>query len=117
MEVLDRPGAVTWIQLKGRLDLPGVEAVETKFLALTGPGRPVVVDLSGVGFVGSLGIAMLFQASRALTLRKTKLVLLSPSDQIERVFRTSGLFEVATLARSEGDAAAAAGAGAAAGNA
>ena len=108
MEVLDRADAITWVRMKGRLDLPGVEAVETKFLALTGPGRPVVVDLSGVAFVGSLGIAMLFQAARALTMRKTRLVILSPSEQIEKVFRTSGLFEVTKLSRTESEAAAAA---------
>jgi anti-anti-sigma factor len=116
MEILDRPGAITWVRMKGRLDLPGVEAVEIRFLALAGPGRPLVVDLSAVAFVGSLGIAMFFQAARALTMRKAPLVLLSPSELVEKVFRTSGLFEVSVLARSEEDAAAASAVGTAAGN-
>ena len=109
IEILDRDPRVTWIRLSGRLDLEGVERIQDRVLALTVSGRPLVADLSAVPFVGSLGIAMWFQAARALRLRRATLVLLSPTAPIERALATSGLFEVASLAPSEADAFAAAG--------
>jgi len=108
MEVLEKEGGITWVRMTGRLDLPGVEKIEKNFLGHAGPGRPMVVDLSGVPFVGSLGIAMFFQAAKILKHRKAKLVLLSAASQIEKTFRTVGLSEFATLARSEEEARAAA---------
>jgi len=108
MEVLEREDGFTWIRLDGRLDLPGVEKIEKTFLSLAGPGRPMIVDLSAVTFVGSLGIGMFFQAGKTLKRRKARLVFLSPSAPIEGAFRTVGLTEFATVARSEDDARAAA---------
>ena len=104
MEVLEKEDGITWVKMTGRLDLPGVEKVEKTFLAHTGPGRPMVVDLSGVPFVGSLGIAMFFQAAKTLKHRKARLVLLSLAPPLEKTFRTVGLTEFVAIARSADEA-------------
>lgn len=89
LRVLD-DGPPARIALVGRLDIQGVDAVETRFVAATATqGRPVIVDLSGVSFIGSLGIGMIVGAVHALKRRGACMVLLDPRPFIERVFEVS----------------------------
>ena len=69
-------GTASKVSLVGRLDTPGVDQIETRFLAgVTPAGRHTLVDLSEVSFISSMGIRMLLGAARALSLKKAKMVL------------------------------------------
>ncbi len=59
------PGRRGACVLAGRLDAAGTEKIEIVFAAQVraAPGH-VLVDMTGVGFVGSLGIRMLISAAR-----------------------------------------------------
>jgi anti-anti-sigma factor len=86
IKVLDEgpPGRIALI---GRLDINEVGAIETKFVTLTATQRrPVIVDLSGLTFIGSLGIGMIVAAARALKRHGAGMVLLDPQPFIERIF-------------------------------
>jgi len=58
MDITEDEGVVK-VGLVGRLDTPGVDAIETRLTGAVCPrGARTVVDLSGVEFIGSLGLRM-----------------------------------------------------------
>jgi len=64
------------IRLSGRLDIPGTEAISIKFSSLaTGQGKRVVVDLTGITFLASVGIRELITNAKALQQRQGKMVI------------------------------------------
>jgi anti-sigma B factor antagonist len=64
------------IKLSDRLDIPGTEAISVKFtyLAASAPRR-VVVDLTEVSFLASIGIRELISSAKALQARGGRMVL------------------------------------------
>jgi len=86
------------VALIGRLDIAEVHQVETRFLAATATQRrPVIVDLSGVPFIGSIGVGMLMGAARALKRYGAAMVLLDPQPFVERVLELTGVTEVVPI--------------------
>lgn len=65
------------IKLTGRLDIPGTGEIEGKFAALAATDQHrVIVDLTGVGFLASIGIRTLISNAKAQQQRGGKLVLM-----------------------------------------
>lgn len=63
----DLNSAFRVISISERLDLQGTEKVEQSFLALTRTGKQnILVDLSDVTFLSSVGIRMLIAGGKAL---------------------------------------------------
>jgi anti-sigma B factor antagonist len=86
IEVSEIDGQLTHIRLSGRLDSPGVDRIETQFVAaLVSPGRHGIVDLSQVSFLASMGIRMLISSGRALNLKGSKLALYGATDLVKTV--------------------------------
>ena len=74
---------ITLLQLRGRMDIMGVNAVETKFSGYCAGERPkVLVDLSGVDFLASIGIRLLVTNAKSMQSRKGKMVLLNPMPDV-----------------------------------
>jgi len=72
----DTPDGVRIIRLSGRLDIEGNEAISLRFNTLTvSGGQAVVVDLSGVEFLGSIGISTLVTGAKNVKLRRGVLAL------------------------------------------
>jgi len=64
------------IALSGRLDIAGTGEIETRFAALAAGGmRHVVVDLTAVSFLASIGIRALIGNAKALQQRGGHMVL------------------------------------------
>jgi anti-sigma B factor antagonist len=64
------------ISLTGRLDIPGTSEIAMKFTALSVANlRRLVVDLSGVTFLASIGIRELITNAKALQQRGGRMVL------------------------------------------
>lgn len=61
-----RPG-VTVLEVIGEVDLLEADAIRNGMVALLGHGRPerAVLDLSGVGFLGSHGLSAVVRSSQA----------------------------------------------------
>jgi anti-sigma B factor antagonist len=90
---------------KGRLDTPGVDRVETRFVAAVMPGgRHTLVDLSEVDFIGSLGVRMFISVARTLGLKQAKLFLISPQAQVREVFDHVALSDIIPICVSEAEA-------------
>lgn len=64
------------IKLSGRLDIPGTGEIEGKFAALAATDvHRIVVDLTGVSFLASIGIRTLISNAKAQQQRGGKMVL------------------------------------------
>ena len=89
-EQLD-PG-VFRIVLSGRMDVAGTQQIDGRFADLTSPpGCAVMVDLSRVSFLASVGIRSLLMRARALRSSGGRMVLLSPEATVARVLELSGI--------------------------
>lgn len=77
----------TVVIVRGVLDLPEVAPFREVFAKVLATDCPdVVVDLSGVTFVGSSGLGLLLQAHRDLTAQGRTLVVRGASGSIRRAF-------------------------------
>lgn len=86
-------------RLTGRLDVVGVDAVETRFTAALVPsGKNALVDLSGVDFAASLGIRMFVAVGRSLARDGRKLALHSASDTVAEVLEMAALDQLMIVA-------------------
>jgi anti-sigma B factor antagonist len=93
------------VSFKGRLDTPGVDRVETRFVAAVVPGgRHALVDLSQVEFVGSLGVRMFISVARSLRMKQARLVLISPQAQVREVFDHVSLGDMIPICLDETEA-------------
>jgi len=92
LECSELANDITHIKLGGKLDIAGVDAVETWFYANCGGDRPrVLVDLADTGFVSSLGIRMLQQAIKSISARGGRLLLMNPASPVASTIEISGL--------------------------
>jgi anti-anti-sigma factor len=110
---IERQDGITWLGLEGRLDMMGVQRIDVQFMAYTaGRAKPSVVDLSGVTFLGSLAIGMLFNAARTLHAKGQRMVVLGPRGEVQETLRTVHFHDLVEMVDSEEAALAALSAGA-----
>jgi len=93
------------IALAGKLDIAGVGAIENKFLGYTAAQKKnCIIDLSGVTFMGSMGLRIFFSSAKSLGMEKKKLILLNPDPLVQEVLEASGITSVAPLTHDAGEA-------------
>ena len=85
----------------GKLDIQGAEAISLPLATLSGAKRNVVIDMSGVNFIASIGIRHLMSATKVLARRGGRLVLLNPTAPVLEVLQTSGITDLISVAASE----------------
>jgi len=89
-EALD--GGIWKITLSGRMDVQGTQEIDVKFSGMTaGQRNAIVVDLSGVEFLASIGIRSLLLNAKAVKQRGGKMVLLKPDAGVTKVLETAGI--------------------------
>jgi len=92
LAILQADDTLTHIALNGRLDLEGVRAVEQTFVFNTTARRtPVLVDLSQVDFIASLGIGMLVGVAKALHRRGVDFILVEPTALVRATLEMAGV--------------------------
>jgi anti-sigma B factor antagonist len=78
------------IKLLGRMDLKGTNEIDIPFNAQVNTAKaPVLVDMSEVEFLASIGIRLLLSSARALDRRGGKMVLLKPQLMVEDILKKS----------------------------
>lgn len=86
LENEDLDDGVRMIRLNGRLDLEGSDAVDLKLTSLCGTRKGyVILDMSGVEFMSSIGVSVLVRVARACSQRQGRLVLLAPRPNVNDV--------------------------------
>jgi anti-anti-sigma factor len=93
------------VKLRGRLDTPGVDKIESKLAASVVPGgKNTVVDLRDVSFVASIGLRMFIGIAKHLRRRNARMVLFAPQAQVNEVFRTVLLHDIIPIVADEAEA-------------
>src|SRR5258708_6452821 len=100
-------GATARIALTGRLDILGAEEIALPLAALAGAKQGLIVDMSGVSFIASIGLRHLVSAAKALSRRQGLLVLLNPTEMVAEVLTESGLNNLLPIVGSDSEAMAA----------
>jgi anti-anti-sigma factor len=91
-------GDVLRIALEGRLDIDGVQGIEVRFTALTATRKAnVVVDLSGVTILASIGIRLLVTAARGQKTRGGKIVIAAAQPPVQAALVSAGINHVMPL--------------------
>ena len=83
-------GNIARVRLAGRMDHAGTTEIDAKFMELAGRAKYLLVDLSKVNFLASMGIRTLIMAAKALKERGGKMILFSPEMMVAKVLKTSG---------------------------
>jgi anti-anti-sigma factor len=105
LEIKNQSDQITHLALRGRLDTAGVGEVELRFTALTVPrAKPLLLEMSEVSYLASLGLRMLLTVAKALNLRGVKTVLLSPQPAVRQVLSLTGYDQVIPVYNDEGTA-------------
>lgn len=89
----DTASGVRLIKLSGRMDIAGTGQIEVPFASLACTDtHNVVVDLSGVEFLASIGIRCLISNAKAQHNRGGKLVLfVGDNAQVAKTLETTGI--------------------------
>lgn len=82
------------VVLQGDVDVVSAPAVRSTLLPLCSPGAHLLVDVSGVGLVDSVGLGVLVAAQRRLRSTGGALVLQAPQERVLRVLRLAGLSDL-----------------------
>lgn len=92
LQYSELPNNIRLIKLKGKLDIIGTGQIETKFAGYCG-GENVrlVVDLSEVDFLASIGIRLLTITTKSVASRGGKMVLLNPNPDVYHVLDVTGI--------------------------
>lgn len=94
------------IVISGRLDVPGTDSVASQLGELAAaPKKGVVVDLSSVQFLGSIGIRALITTAKAVQQRGGKMVLVvNDSSTVGMSLEATGVDKVIPVLRNASDA-------------
>ena len=93
------PGVIK-ANLTGRLDIGGSQKIDLAFNALAGSQRKLIVDLSQVDFIASLGLRLLIIGARTVQRKGGRMILLRPPIEVEAVLLSSGTDNVVPILRN-----------------
>ncbi len=87
----DLEDAVTKVVLSGRIDVAGAHEIDMPMSIVAGSRRAVVIDLSAVEFMASMGLRSLVISAKSIVSKGGKVALLAPKPAVEEVITVSGI--------------------------
>jgi anti-anti-sigma factor len=87
-------GGITLVHLSGRIDTAGTAVVDSKMKEIADAHRAVVVDLTQVNFLASMGIRILTLFAQTISKNGGRVACFGANENVTRVLQISG---VATL--------------------
>ncbi len=97
--------SITLIALDGRLDIMGTNEIELKFNShAAGSTGPVIVDLSKVTFMSSIGLRLLLANAQTLRRKGHQMVLFAAEPLIADVLTTSGISNALQVVKTKEEA-------------
>ena len=97
MQVIQADDEITHVALDGRFDIQGAQEVDSRFGELAKSSKAMVVDLSEVSFLASLGVRTLMLSAKTLISRGAEMAVCGVDENVEKVLRTTGFNEVAGI--------------------
>ena len=101
LEQFELPGNVLKVKLTGPLDIQGAHEIDMPFSVIGGSRNKVVVDLSGVNFLASIGIRVLVMTARAIGNKGGRFVVYGPSAEARKVLVATGIDKIIPIAADE----------------
>jgi anti-anti-sigma factor len=102
-ETLDQ--GVFKINLSGKMDITGVTDISTQFTEMCAAPKPsIIVDMSGVHYMSSIGIRELLLNAKSVHGRGAKYAILSPQTVVRDVLEISGISQLITICDNLEDA-------------
>jgi anti-anti-sigma factor len=99
------PDGIRKIDLTGRLDLEGADAIDLKLTVLVSTQRTfAIVDLAEVEFLASIGIATLVRNAKAVRQRQGNMVLLNPQPNVAKVLSSTRIDQIIPVCYTLDDA-------------
>jgi len=93
------------IKLIGTLDLSGTYSIEVEFVRqCAGDNVRVLVDLSEVDYISSIGVHMLITSANSIASRGGKMALLSPQPSVLYVLDLTGILQLIPIHSNLGSA-------------
>jgi len=84
-------GDITRVALDGRMDIEGAQAVDLKMNIVAGSCKFLLLDMSQVTFLGSMGLRSILVPAQNVHRRGGKAVIFAPIPMVEEVFRASAV--------------------------
>jgi anti-sigma B factor antagonist len=95
LEFTELEHGIRLVKLIGALDLSGRYSIEIEFVRLcAGENVLVLVDLSEVEYISSIGVHMLITSANSVTGRGGKLALLNPQPTVLDVLDLTGILQL-----------------------
>jgi len=102
VRTVESDDAISHVVLSGRLDIDGVGKVELPLtLATVSQRKPVLLDMSGVEFLGSLGIGLLVRCAVSLQRMGARIVIYGCQPLVQKSLETTKVNSVLPIAASE----------------
>ena len=102
LKVVKEDSQLTYVALAGKLDVQGEEAIGDRFRELIETRQnSLIVDMSAVTYLASLGIRLLFAGAKSLAASGHKLVVLKPQPMVEETLLNSGTAKLMPIAADE----------------
>ena len=92
------------IKLYGRMQLKDLQGLEGKFKKLINGKQYVIVDLSGLEVLFSMGIRALIMSAQMLEIRGGRLVLMAPTADVLAVLKASGTTKLIPICSDQEEA-------------
>src|SRR6266498_5736621 len=85
-------GGIRLIKLSGALDMNGTYSVEVEFVRrCAGENVRVLVDLSKVNYISSIGIPLLINSAKSVARQGGKMALLNPQNAVANILELTGI--------------------------
>jgi anti-anti-sigma factor len=98
LKIVESGEAYVHAALSGKMDVAGVQDVEGKFISLVANSKKnVLVDISEVSFMGSMGLRVFLSAAKSLSWEKKSLILLDPQPMVNEVLEASSFQDVVAI--------------------
>ena len=92
LEYSELDNGVRLIELNGALDMNGTYAIEVQFVRhCTGENVRILVDLSKVNYISSIGIPMLVNSAKLVERHGGKMALVNPQKPVEDILELAGI--------------------------
>ena len=92
LDYTELDNGVRLIKLNGVLDMNGTYSIEVQFVRhCTGENVRILVDLSKVRYISSIGIPLLVNTAKSILNRGGKMVFLNPQDKVLQVLELVGV--------------------------
>jgi len=105
IEVTTLDPSTNCLRLEGRLDAVHVDRIEIRLnAAAVAPGHDLLVDLSAVEFMASMGIRMLITAARSLKAKGARMVLFGAQPLVHEVLEHVAIDQIIPVAPDQAQA-------------